>query len=113
MAWQDDLVAELEKLGESEVCSRWMKGEYGDNGEHGSVDSPKSLVVRNWLRAKEDNRNSGADSRKESREEKSLSISREALSNSRRATIIAIIATIIAASDKVIAFLRWLGVLKP
>lgn len=110
MAWEDDLLAELERLGEQEVRKRQLRTEFGNIG------SPRYLVVDAWLRSKEDARKSEAESRKELREEMSLSISRKALRVSWLATSIAIMAIIsntIDKSDKVILFLRWLGILKP
>lgn len=107
MTWEDDLIADLERIGEREAKTRLIRTEFGN------VGSPRYLVVDAWLRSKEDARKSEADSRRESREEMNLSISRKALRNARWATIIAIIATIIAASDNVILFLRWLGILTP
>src|SRR5262249_10326835 len=102
-----DLLNELERIGESKVRENQMRTEYGNIG------SPRYLLVERWSQSKDDARKSEAQSRKESRDEMSLSISRKDLFNSRCATIVAIIAVIVAASDKVIAFLRWLGILKP
>jgi hypothetical protein len=107
MSWEGDLLAELERIGEQEVRNRHLRVMYGNIG------SPRYLLVQGWLRSKEDARKSDADSRRESRDEMSVSISRKALRTSWAATIIATIAMIATASDKLILFLRWLGILKP
>ncbi len=106
MATDDEFFVHLDSLGEDEVKRQVA------TGQHGTPGSQLRSRVELWLRLKEESRKESSEARKELREDISLSISRKALFNSRLATIIAIIATIIAASDKVMLFLRWLGVLK-
>jgi hypothetical protein len=107
MATDDEFFTHLDSLGEEEVRRQIAQG------QHGTPGSQLRSRVELWLRLKKESRELASSSRKESREEMSLSISRKALFNSRCATIIAMIAMIVAASDKVIVFLHWLGVLKP
>jgi hypothetical protein len=117
----NDEFKHLEALGEEEVRRRVAKGDYGTPG------SQRRSLVELWLRSKDESRKGASESRKETREEESISIAREANSIARnarfvarRANTIAIIAmilsaiiAIVAASDKVILFLPWLGILKP
>jgi hypothetical protein len=101
------VAAELEQLGSDEVRRRLARGEYGDIG------SDLQLFVDRWLSSKDAINKASSERRAERRSEESLSISQRALFNSRCATIIATLAMIAAMSDKITAFLRWLGVLKP
>jgi hypothetical protein len=69
---ENDLVKELERIGEADVRARLGRGEFG------LVGSSKSKVVKAWLNVKESERSAA-------RETKTLSISEEALSTARRA----------------------------
>lgn len=132
---ENEVVAELEKLGPDEVRSKLGRGEYGDIG------SDLQLFVERWATNKEATLKSELAARSETREETALSIardanalsreansiaskarsdSRKARSVARRANTIAIIAmiwtgimSIVAMSDKVMMLLHWLGVMKP
>jgi hypothetical protein len=95
-----EVVFELERLGEERVRELLSTREFGDPG------SLTRSVVEGWLSRKE-------SSHASRRADRALSISRKALVCSITATISAIIAMIVAASDKVILFLHWVGVLKP
>ena len=69
---ENDLVAELERLGEADVLARLARGEFG------LVGSSKSRVVNAWLNTKESERSAA-------RETKALSVSEQALSTARQA----------------------------
>lgn len=69
---ENDLVTELERIGEADVRARLARGEFG------MVGSSKSRVVNAWLNIKESERSAV-------RETQALSISEEALSTARRA----------------------------
>ena len=69
---ENDLVAELERIGEAGVRARLARGEFG------LVGSSKSRVVNAWLKTKESERSAA-------RETKALSISEQALSTARQA----------------------------
>jgi hypothetical protein len=106
---ENDLVTELEKIGEADVRARLARGEFG------LVGSSKSRVVNAWLNTKESERRAGRETKALSISEQALSIARqadktasaalsesaEAISNgrlavslSRRANVIAIVAMI-------------------
>ena len=68
----NDLVTELERIGEADVRARLARGEFG------MVGSSKSRVVNAWLNIKESERSAV-------RETQALSISEEVLSTARRA----------------------------
>jgi hypothetical protein len=63
--WQETLVADLEKLGESEVRAKYIRLEWGQ------VGSDRSAVVKNWLE-------SGDSLRRTTSEEETLSLARAA-----------------------------------
>jgi hypothetical protein len=69
---ENDLVTELERIGEADVRARLARGEFG------MVGSSKSRVVNAWLNIKESERSAV-------RETQALSISEEVLSTARRA----------------------------
>jgi hypothetical protein len=69
---ENDLVTELERIGEADVRTRLARGEFG------MVGSSKSRVVNAWLNIKESERSAV-------RETQALSISEEVLSTARRA----------------------------
>ncbi len=49
-SWGNDLVTELERIGEAEVRTRLARGEFG------MVGSSKSTAVKAWLNSKESER---------------------------------------------------------
>ena len=69
---ENDLTAELERIGEADVRARLARGEFG------LVGSSKSRVVNAWLNTKESERSVA-------RETQALSISEQALSTARQA----------------------------
>jgi hypothetical protein len=69
---ENDLVTELERIGEADVRARLARGEFG------LIGSSKSRVVKAWLNVKE-------SERRAARETKALSISEAALSTARQA----------------------------
>ena len=104
----NDLVIELERIGEAEVRDRLARGDFG------MVGSSKSTAVKAWLDSKESERWSARETKALSNSEEAystacsaaaaaaeaLSESREAMThsqlaaaNSRRAIVIAIVAT--------------------
>ena len=84
--WANDLVIELERIGEAEVRNRLARGEFG------MVGSSKSTAVKAWLNSKESERRAARESKALSNSEEAYSTARtaaaaaaEALSNSREA----------------------------
>ena len=75
-SWENDLVTELERIGEAEVRNRLARGEFG------MVGSSKSTAVKAWLNSKESKRHAA-------RETKALSNSEEAYSTARTAAVAA------------------------
>jgi hypothetical protein len=71
--WENDLLTELERVGEAEVRTRLARGEFG------MVGSSKSTAVKAWLNSKESERRAASET-------KALSISEEAYSAARAAT---------------------------
>jgi hypothetical protein len=107
--WANDLVIELERIGEAEVRNRLARGEFG------MVGSSKSTAVKAWLNSKESERRAARESKALSNSEEAystacsaaaaaaeaISNSREAMThsrlaaaNSRRANVIAIAALV-------------------
>jgi hypothetical protein len=106
---ENELVTELERMGEAEVRTRLARGEFG------MVGSSKSTVVNRWLNLKESERRAARETKAFSNSEEAYSTARtaaaaaaEAMSNSReavtlsrlaaatshRANVIAIVATV-------------------
>ena len=104
---ENDLVIELERIGEAEVRNRLARGDFG------MVGSSRSTAVKAWLNSKESERRSARETKALSDSEQAystacsaaaaaaeaLSKSREAMThsqfaaaNSRRAIVIAIVA---------------------
>ena len=71
-SWENDLLTELETMGEADVRTRLARGEFG------MVGSSKSTAVKAWLNSKE-------SERRVARETKALSNSEEAYSTARTA----------------------------
>jgi hypothetical protein len=71
--WGNDLVTELERIGEAEVRTRLARGEFG------MVGSSKSTAVKAWLNSKESERRAAWET-------KGLASSEEAFSTARTAT---------------------------
>ena len=71
-SWKNDLLTELERIGEGEVRMRLAGGEFG------MVGSSKSIAVEAWLHSKE-------SQRRAARETKALANSEEAFSTARTA----------------------------
>jgi ferric-dicitrate binding protein FerR (iron transport regulator) len=71
-SWENDLLTELETMGEADVRTRLARGEFG------MVGSSKSTAVKAWLNSKE-------SERRAARETKALSNSEEACSTARTA----------------------------
>ena len=116
----NDLVRELEKIGEAQVRTRLSRGEFG------MVGSSKSTAVKAWLNSRESERRAALESKALSNAEEAYSTARtahaaasEALFNSReamtlgrlsaasshRANVIAIVAMICSAVAVVIALI--------
>jgi hypothetical protein len=116
----NDLVRELEKIGEAEVRARLLRGEFG------MVGSSKSTAVKAWLSSRESERRAALESKALSNAEEAYSAARtaaaaasEAVFNSReamtlgrlsaasshRANVIAIVAMICSAAAGVIALI--------
>jgi hypothetical protein len=116
----NDLVRELEKIGEAEVRARLSRGEFG------MVGSSKSTAVKAWLSSRESERRAALESKALSNAEEAYSAARtaaaaasEAVFNSReamtlgrlsaasshRANVIAIVAMICSAAAVVIALI--------
>jgi hypothetical protein len=108
-SWENDLVTELERIGEAEVRNRLARGEFG------MVGSSKSTAVKAWLNSKESERRAGRETKALSNSEEAYStartaaaaaaeavshsreamtLSRLAAANSRRANVIAIVAMV-------------------
>jgi hypothetical protein len=108
-SWENDLVTELERIGEAEVRNRLARGEFG------MVGSSKSTAVKAWLNSKESVRRAGRETKALSNSEEAYStartaataaaeavshsreamtLSRLAAANSRRANVIAIVAMV-------------------
>jgi hypothetical protein len=84
--WANDLVTELERIGEAEVRNRLARGEFG------MVGSSKSTAVKAWLNSKESERRAARESKTLSNSEEAYSTAcsaaaaaAEAISNSREA----------------------------
>ena len=88
---ENDLVTELERIGEADVRARLARGEFG------MVGSSKSRAVNDWLSLKDSERNSA-------KETKALAISEEALSTARQADAKA--AEAVSRSDEAISIGR-------
>ena len=71
-SWGNDLVTELERIGEAEVRTRLARGEFG------MVGSSKSTAVKAWLNSKESERRAAWET-------KGLANSEEAFSTARTA----------------------------
>jgi hypothetical protein len=116
----NDLVRELEKIGEAEVRARLLRGEFG------MVGSSKSTAVKAWLSSRESERRAALESKALSNAEEAYSAARtaaaaasEAVFNSReamtlgrlsaasshRANVIAIVAMFCSAAAVVIALI--------
>jgi hypothetical protein len=85
-SWGNDLVIELERIGEAEVRNRLARGEFG------MVGSSKSTAVKAWLNTKESERRTVRESKALSNSEEAYSracsaaaAAAEAISNSREA----------------------------
>ena len=108
-SWGNDLVTELERIGEAEVRTRLARGEFG------MVGSSKSTAVKAWLNSKESERRAAWETKGLANSEEAfstartaaaaaaeaISCSREAMTlgrlaaaNSRRANVIAIVAMV-------------------
>jgi hypothetical protein len=108
-SWENELVTDLEKIGESEVRTRLARGDFG------MVGSSKSTAVKAWLNSKESEGRAARESKALSDAEQAYStargaavaageatsnsreaitLSRLAAANSRRANVIAIIAMV-------------------
>ena len=107
--WGNDLVTELERIGEAEVRTRLSRGEFG------MVGSSQSTAVKAWLNSKESERRAAwetkglvnseeafstartaaaAAAEAISRSREAMTLSRLAAANSRRANVIAIVAMV-------------------
>ena len=107
--WANDLVIELERIGEAEVRNRLARGEFG------MVGSSKSTAVKVWLNSKESERRAARETKglanseeafstartaaaaaaeAISRSREAMTLSQLAAANSRRANVIAIIAMV-------------------
>jgi hypothetical protein len=75
-SWENDLMTELETMGEADVRTRLARGEFG------MVGSSKSTAVKAWLNSKE-------SERRAARETQVLSNSEEAYSTARTAAVAA------------------------
>jgi hypothetical protein len=92
--WGNDLVTELERIGEAEVRTRLACGEFG------MVGSSKSTAVKAWLNSKESERRAAQETKALSNSEEAYSMARtaaaaavEAMSNSREALTLSRLAT--------------------
>jgi hypothetical protein len=103
---RDKFFADFEKQGESAVRIATLSPAWNN-------DRFTLGMATEWLRLKDEERALAASKRRDEREEKTLSIARRATINSIIATILSAIAIIVSASDKVILFLQWIGILKP
>ena len=83
---------------ENEVRERLAAGNY--NQRH-------AALAQEWLRRREEERNSQVAARVEDREEEKLEISRKALRNSEKATRIAIIAIILSVVMAIQKVIEW------
>ena len=70
--WENDLLTELERIGEAEVRTRLARGEFG------MVGSSKSTAIKAWLNSKESERRAASET-------KALLVSEEAYSAARAA----------------------------
>lgn len=116
----NDLVRELEEIGEAEVLTRLSRGEFG------MVGSSKSTAVKAWLNSRESERRAVVESKALSNAEEAYStartaaaaaseaifhsreamtLSRLAAANSRRANAIAVVAMVCSAVAVVIALI--------
>ena len=93
-SWENDLVTELERIGEAEVRTRLACGEFG------MVGSSKSTTVKAWLNSKESERRAAQETKALSNSEEAYSMARaaaaaaaEAMSNSREALTLSRLAT--------------------
>ena len=107
--WANDLVIELERIGEAEARNRLARGEFG------MVGSSKSTAVKAWLNSKESERLAAWETKGLANSEEAFStartaaaaaaeaiscsreamtLSRLAAANSRRANVIAIVAMV-------------------
>jgi ferric-dicitrate binding protein FerR (iron transport regulator) len=93
-SWGNDLVTELERIGEAEVRTRLACGEFG------MVGSSKSTAVKAWLNSKESERRAAQETKALSNSEEAYSMARaaaaaaaEAMSNSREALTLSRLAT--------------------
>ena len=103
---RDKFFADFEKQGESAVRIATLSPAWNN-------DRFTLGMATEWLRLKDEERALAASKRRDEREERTLSIARHATINSIIATILSAIAIIVSASDKVILFLQWIGILKP
>jgi len=103
---RDKSFAEFEKQGESAVRIATLSPAW-DN------DRFTLGMATEWLRLKDEERALAASKRRDEREERTLFIARRANTIAIIAMIFSTITAIVPASDKVILFLQWLGVLKP
>jgi hypothetical protein len=108
-SWENDLLTELETMGEADVRTRLARGEFG------MVGSSKSTAVKAWLNSKESERRAARESKALANSEEAYStartaaaaaadalshcreamtLSRLAAANSRRANVIAIVALV-------------------
>jgi hypothetical protein len=85
-SWGNDLVTELERIGEAEVRTRLARGEFG------MVGSSKSTAVEAWLNFKQSERRAARESKALSDADQAYSTAQaaataaaEAISNSREA----------------------------
>ncbi len=103
-SWENDLVTELERIGEAEVRNRLARGEFG------MVGSSKSTAVKAWLNSKESERHAGRETKALSNSEEAYSTARtavaaaaEAVSHSREAMTLSRLAATISRRANVIA----------
>jgi uncharacterized protein (DUF1697 family) len=108
-SWENDLLTELETMGEADVRTRLARGEFG------MVASSKSTAVKAWLNSKEFERRAARETKALSNSEEAyciartaaaaaaeavshsreaMTLSRLAAANSRRANVIAIVALV-------------------
>jgi hypothetical protein len=108
-SWENDLLTELETIGEADVRTRLARGEFG------MVGSSKSTAVKAWLNSRESERRAARETRAlsnseeaystahtaaaaaaeaVSRSREAMTLSRLAATNSRRANVIAIVALV-------------------
>jgi hypothetical protein len=106
---ENDLLTELETIGEAEVRTRLARGEFG------MVGSCKSTAVKAWLNSKESERRAARETKAlstseeaystahtaaaaaaeaVSRSREAMTLSRLAAANSRRANVIALVALV-------------------